>query len=180
MHWMEDRVSDSAPSETVAGTPQHAFKEYEWLAQIDPSYDKARRDLAALVWAPAAPSLAVKYREIIAVVILGCRAYPTIESHLRRALAEGATLREVLEGFETAAILGGFPALHYALPFLSALHEEFGDAILDARMARATFARTRDRPETPVPQPPRPSPVACASGRGSTQSIRPMTRRAAT
>ena len=33
-------------------------------------------------------------REIIAAVILGCRAYPTIDVHLRRALAEGATLRE--------------------------------------------------------------------------------------
>jgi alkylhydroperoxidase/carboxymuconolactone decarboxylase family protein YurZ len=111
-------------------TPQHAFREFDWLARVDPAYETARRELARMVWAPAKPALALKYREIIGAVILGCRAYPTIDAHLRRALAEGATLREVLEGFETAAILGGFPALHYALPFLAALHEEFGDGIL--------------------------------------------------
>ena len=111
-------------------TPPHAFKQFEWLARIDPAFEEARQNLARLVWAPAAPALAVKYREIITAVILGCRAYPSIDVHLRRALAEGATLREVLEGFQTAAILGGFPALHYALPFMIALHEEFGDSIL--------------------------------------------------
>jgi len=115
---------------TVAATPPHAFKQFEWLAKIDPAYEAARDQLARLVWAPTAPALAVKYREIIAAVILGCRAYPSIDVHLRRAVAEGATLREVLEGFQTAAILGGFPALHYALPFMIALHEELGDRIL--------------------------------------------------
>jgi alkylhydroperoxidase/carboxymuconolactone decarboxylase family protein YurZ len=115
----------------VTASAPHAFSQYRWLAQIDPSYEDARQRLAALVWTPAQPALAVKYREIIAAVILGCRSYPSIESHLRDALAAGASLREVLEGFETAAILGGFPVLHYALPWLMALHEEFGDAILD-------------------------------------------------
>lgn len=123
-------MTDVKLNGTVAKTPQHTFKEFEWLARIDPAYEEARCNLARLVWTPAAPALAVKYREIIAAVILGCRAYPSIDVHLRRALAEGATLREVLEGFQTAAILGGFPALHYALPFMIALHEEFGDRIL--------------------------------------------------
>ena len=123
-------VSETNLTGTVAKTPQHDFREFQWLSRIDPAFEEARRNLAAQVWAPAAPALAVKYREIIAAVILGCRAYPTIDVHLRRALAEGATLREVLEGFQTAAILGGFPALHYALPFMIALHEEFGDSIL--------------------------------------------------
>ncbi|MEO8386651.1 MAG: carboxymuconolactone decarboxylase family protein [Betaproteobacteria bacterium] len=117
-------------SDTVAKTPMHAFNQFEWLAKIDPAFEEARRNLARLVWTPATPALAVKYREIIAAVILGCRSYPSIEVHLRRAVAEGATLREVLEGFQTAAILGGFPALHYALPYLITLHEELGDKIL--------------------------------------------------
>ena len=130
-------MSDSALREKVAATAQHAFKQFDWLAQMDPEFDKARRSLAALVWTPARPALEVKYREIIAAVILGCRTYPSMESHLRRALAEGATLREILEGFETGAILGGFPVLHYALPFLIALQEEFGDEILgDPPVAR--------------------------------------------
>ena len=115
----------------MSNTPPNAITEFDWLARIDPAFERARRDLARLAWSPAAPALAVKYREIIAAVILGCRSYPTIDLHLRRALAEGATLREVLEGFQVAAILGGFPALDYALPYMIALHEEFGDAILD-------------------------------------------------
>ena len=97
---------------------------------MDPAYDAAHRELSRIVWHRESPALHTKYREIITAVILGCRAYPTIDMHLRRALAEGATLREIVEAFEVAAILGGFPAIHYALPFFSALHQEFGDAIL--------------------------------------------------
>jgi len=131
------------PNGSVSGatTPQHAFTVFEWLARVDPAFENARRALAALVWTPAEPALAVKYREIIAAVILGCRSYPSIEVHLRRALAEGATLREVLDGFEVAAILGGFPALHYALPFMIALHEEYGDKIL-GEPGRPDIAKT--------------------------------------
>lgn len=122
--------SDS-PDAGLTPTP-HAFAAYEWLARVDPAFEAERQKLARLTWAPAAPALAVKYREIIAAVILACRASPTIEAHLRRALAEGASLREALEGFQVAAILGGFPALHFALPFLQALHQEFGDSALGA------------------------------------------------
>jgi alkylhydroperoxidase/carboxymuconolactone decarboxylase family protein YurZ len=142
--------------------------------RIDPAYETARRELARIVWAPAKPALALKYREIIGAVILGCRAYPTIDAHLRRALAEGATLREVLEGFETAAILGGFPALHYALPFLAALHEEFGDGILGDAPAKPPRVPLR------AARPPARCRAACASGRGSTRPIRPTTGRAVT
>ena len=135
-------MTDVNSQQTAAKSPVHAFQQFEWLARIDPAYEDARRHLARLVWAPAAPALAVKYREIIAAVILGCRAYPSIDVHLRRALAEGASLREVLEGFQTAAILGGFPALHYALPFMIALHEEMGDKILGG-VAAAPIAAVR-------------------------------------
>lgn len=137
-------------NQPVTKTLPPSFREFEWLARIDPAYDEARCNLGRLVWAPAAPALAVKYREIIAAVILGCRSYPSIDVHLRRALAEGATLREVLEGFQTAAILGGFPALHYALPFMIALHEEFGDKILGEPVRAAILKKTEDgtRPAT--------------------------------
>lgn len=134
-------------SANAAKTPQHASREFDWLARMDPAYEAARRRLATQAWTPESPALAVKYREIIAAVILGCRAYPTIDVHLRRALAEGATLREVVEGFETAAILGGFPAIHYALPFMTALHEEFGDQILgDARLTPPAQLAKADAP----------------------------------
>jgi alkylhydroperoxidase/carboxymuconolactone decarboxylase family protein YurZ len=129
-----------------ANPTRHADTAFDWLSRVDPAYDGARRVLADMVWSPSAPSLALKYREIIAAVILGCRAYPTIEDHLRRALAQGATLREIVEAFETAAILGGFPAIHYALPFFIALHEEFGDKILGGAMP----ARNEEAPP-PLP-----------------------------
>jgi alkylhydroperoxidase/carboxymuconolactone decarboxylase family protein YurZ len=114
---------------------QDAIEAYEWLARIDPAYDDARRKLAQLVEAPGTPTLAVKYREIIMAVVLGCRRDPAIDTHLRRALSAGATLRDMLEAFQAAVVLDGFPALHYALPFLAALHKEFGDKILGVKIA---------------------------------------------
>ena len=116
---------------TPAGTPGHAFEQFEWLARMDPDYEAARRRLADRVWMPGKPALELKYREIIAAVVLGYRTYPTVDAHLRRALAAGATLREILEGFQAGAILGGFTMLHYTLPYMIALHEELGDDILD-------------------------------------------------
>ena len=118
----------------MAGTrnmPEHPCDAFEWLAHLHPEYEAARRRLASQVWAPEQPVLAVKYREIIAAVILGYRTYPSVDTHLRRALAAGATLREILEGFEAAAILGGFTMLHYTLPYMIRLHEEFGDTLID-------------------------------------------------
>jgi alkylhydroperoxidase/carboxymuconolactone decarboxylase family protein YurZ len=124
-------VADSKAASSAANPANHAFPSYEWLARIDPSYEEARRRLAGLVWTPKAPALTVKYREIIAAVILGYRTYPSVESHLRGALAHGASLREILEGFEAAAILGGFTMLHFTLPYMIALHEELGDEVLN-------------------------------------------------
>lgn len=106
----------------------HDSPERAWLARMDPSYATALRELEALVARPAQPALACRYREIIAAVILACRGHPAIERHLRRARTEGASLREMLEAFETAAILGGFTVLDDALPCLIALQAEYGDA----------------------------------------------------
>lgn len=120
--------------------------ELEWLARMDSSYAGALSELARLVWAPAAPALALKYRHIIASVILGCRSDPAIEVHLRGALAAGASVRELLEGFETAAILGGFPVLHFALPCLRRLHEESRQGT-DERAAADNESAARDDDE---------------------------------
>jgi alkylhydroperoxidase/carboxymuconolactone decarboxylase family protein YurZ len=130
-------MAHAAGGSAAAKTPKHAFKEFDWLARVDPDYEEARRNLTGKVWTPENPALAVKYREIIAAVVLGYRTYPSMEAHLRRALAEGATLREILEGFEAAAILGGFTMLHFALPYFIRLHEEFGNDIIDGPGGRA-------------------------------------------
>jgi alkylhydroperoxidase/carboxymuconolactone decarboxylase family protein YurZ len=111
--------------------PKHAFEQYEWLARMDPGYDSARRRLAGEVWTPGKPALEVKYREIVAATVLAYRTYPSVESHLRSAVEAGATLREILEGLQAGATLGGFTVLHYTIPYLIALNEEFGDDIID-------------------------------------------------
>ncbi|MCC7487608.1 MAG: carboxymuconolactone decarboxylase family protein [Burkholderiales bacterium] len=134
-----------------ANPAAHGFGQYEWLARMDPAYDEARRRLADRVWTPENPALAVEYREIIAAVILGYRTYPSVESHLRRALAEGATLREILEGFEAAAVVGGFTMLHFTLPYFIKLHEEFGDDVIDgAGRAASTWGPAAQSGATPT------------------------------
>ena len=96
----------------------YAFKEFEWLGEQHPEYEAARRAFSSAVYDPAHSVLTVKFREIIVACVLAQRHYPTLESHMRRAMREGATLQELIEAFEAAAVPGGFPLLHYALPFL--------------------------------------------------------------
>ena len=100
------------------------MREWAWLDAVDPAYDGARRDITALVWTPRAPALPVRIRELVASAVLAYRAFPTLDAHLRRAVREGASIRELVETMETAALPGGFPVLHFALPFLRAIHDD--------------------------------------------------------
>ena len=102
----------------------YGFPEWEWLAEKDPAFEKARLDFSAVVFTPENPALPVKYRELIESVILAYRGYPTVGAHVRRALREGATMQEVIEAFECATVAGGMPVLHYALPFLIEIDKE--------------------------------------------------------
>ena len=56
--------------------------------------------------------------------MLAFRGYPTIDIHLRRALAEGATMLELIEAMQVAAVPGGSPTLHFALTHLKAIADE--------------------------------------------------------
>jgi alkylhydroperoxidase/carboxymuconolactone decarboxylase family protein YurZ len=100
------------------------FPAYDWLAKQDPVFEEARQRLVSLVYTPVNPALPVKYRELIVAAILASRGYPTIDVHLRRALREGASMQEVIEAMETAAIPGGFPTLHFALTYLVKIAED--------------------------------------------------------
>ena len=71
----------------------YSFAEFEWLAEKDPAYEKARLDYASMIYTPENPALPVKYREIIAAVILAFRGHPTLDRHVRRALREGRRCR---------------------------------------------------------------------------------------
>ena len=102
----------------------YSFPEFEWLAEKDPAYEKARLDYAAMIYTRENPVLPVKFREIIAAVILAFRGHPTLDRHVRRALREGATMQEVIEAFEVATVPGGMPVLHFALPYLIEIDRE--------------------------------------------------------
>lgn len=121
-------ASIDQPHPSVRESRGHSFPEFEWLARFDPAYENARRGLTAAVWVPEDPALPIKYREVIASVILAMRGYHTIDAHLRRAIENGATVRQLVEALQTATVPGGMTCLHFALPHLKALHEEYGDA----------------------------------------------------
>jgi alkylhydroperoxidase/carboxymuconolactone decarboxylase family protein YurZ len=111
---------------TVAKGPavSRGMSEWAWLDQIDPAYEQAHQNLTRLVWTPTAPVLPVKVRELVACVVLAYRSFPTLDGHLRRAVREGASVREAVEAMQAAAMPGGFPLIHFALPYLSKLHDE--------------------------------------------------------
>ena len=102
----------------------YSYPEFEWLAKQDPTYEQARLAYGAAIYTRENPVLPVKYREIIASVVLAFRGYPSIGPHIRRAIREGATMQEVLEAFEVATVPGGFPVLHFALPYLIEVDKE--------------------------------------------------------
>ena len=117
-------AATASSKKSATGPVSRGMREWAWLDQMDPAYDGARRDITALVWTPAAPVLPVKIRELVACVVLAYRTFPTLDGHLRRAVREGASVRELLEGMEAASLPGGFPILHYSLPFLNTIHDE--------------------------------------------------------
>jgi alkylhydroperoxidase/carboxymuconolactone decarboxylase family protein YurZ len=115
----------AAPGEShPARTARHALTVWPWMQEHYPEYEHARGAVVSLLWTPQAPVLAVKYREICAAMILALRFYPTVPNHMRRAIAEGATLQEIVEAVQVTALLGGMCVLHFCLPFLKEIQEE--------------------------------------------------------
>ena len=102
----------------------YASPVFEWLAKKDPEHERARQAYNRLIFTPENPAFPVKYREIVMAVVLAYRGYPSMGKHIRRALREGATVQEVIEAFETAAIPGGMPVLHQALDCLIEIEQE--------------------------------------------------------
>ena len=73
----------------------------------------------------AGKALPVKTRECIAIGVLAFRGSVNgVYEHIRRALRHGATMQEILEAIETAAIPGGAPTLATGLQALMKVEEE--------------------------------------------------------
>lgn len=108
----------------MADTRGYHFPEFEWIAGKDEAYEKARLTFSNLVYNRTDFGLPIKYRELIVAVVLAGRGHPTVGVHVRRAIREGLTMEEALDGFESAAIPGGAPLLHFGLPFLIEIDKE--------------------------------------------------------
>jgi len=114
----------SGESAAPAKTGKHALTVWPWMQEHYPEYEEARGKLTEMLWTPQKPTLAVKYRELCASTILALRFYPTVPVHMRRAIKEGATVAELVEAIQVAALLGGMAVLHFCLPFLKEIQEE--------------------------------------------------------
>ena len=110
------------------GTPvmDDVFAAPDWLRQAYPEFVAAREHMVDVAFSPDG-ALPLRLKEIVAVCVLAYRHDPTIGTHMRRALAAGATLREIVEGLMSASTPGGQPCLHYAMDDLKKLIEELGE-----------------------------------------------------
>jgi len=103
----------------------HVHNVFEYLAEIDPEFLQAYNDLAVLNfnYAEAAQGRAIdaKTKELIAVALLAAVRGNTTRQHIKRALALGATRREVVEALEMAMHITGAPSLEFGLTEMMAL-----------------------------------------------------------
>jgi len=117
------------------------FASPDWLKTSYPEIVDARERMAKLVFSSDG-ALPLRIKEIVAVAVLAYRHDPTIETHMRRALAAGATVREIIEGVMAVCTPGGQPCLHHSTPPLKILIEELG-AEASRRPAPGTSIKAR-------------------------------------
>lgn len=121
-------VVTAGPGDGLDERTGYAVAEFDWMRRWTPEYDDARRDLLSFIQTPVGSALPVRYREIITAGILAFRGDPATETHLRRALREGASMRELIEAMQVAGVPGGAPTLQFALGCLMRIAEELGIA----------------------------------------------------
>ena len=96
----------------------------DWLAQEDPEYMMVRQPFSDFS-AGDGGELAVKYRELVMIGILAFRGrQEAVVAHMRRAIAHGASKRELLEALYAAQIPGGGPTLSVGVQALIQLQTE--------------------------------------------------------
>jgi alkylhydroperoxidase/carboxymuconolactone decarboxylase family protein YurZ len=96
----------------------------EWLAKEDPEYMQVRQPLSEYSTGDG-KALSIKYREMVMIGILAFRGRQEgVLAHMRRAIAHGATKRELLEAVYAAQIPGGGPTLSAGIQSLMQLAQE--------------------------------------------------------
>jgi alkylhydroperoxidase/carboxymuconolactone decarboxylase family protein YurZ len=103
---------------------------YEKIARLDPEYFEKLKGLYVDATFGRDGALPRKTKELIMVGITCALNRPRgVRLHSERALALGATPREVLEAMETAAIPGGMPGLWLGVETLEEILQRKGIAI---------------------------------------------------
>jgi alkylhydroperoxidase/carboxymuconolactone decarboxylase family protein YurZ len=103
---------------------------YEKIARLDPEYFEKLKGLYVDATFGREGALSRKIRELIMVGITCALNRPRgVRLHSERALALGATPREVLEAMETAAIPGGMPGLWLGVETLDEILQRRGIAL---------------------------------------------------
>jgi len=121
---MSEQQSGSDKSLAQATSP-YGYAYWEWVAREDPEYVKARTPLSELSVGEG-KALGIKYREMVIIGILAFRGagQEGMHAHIRRAIAHGATKRELLEAIESAAVPGGGPTFAAGVRALMQLDAE--------------------------------------------------------
>lgn len=124
-----ERIADGPACDRRTGR-EFIHGAWRWMEDNYPEYQDVRRELNRLMLMPEDGSLEVRHREIVTAAVLACRSYPTAISHLCRVVDEGGSLEEMVEGMQVAALFGGAPVFHHALPFLKQIHDEIETSTL--------------------------------------------------
>lgn len=109
----------AAPAASPYGYPY-----WDWVAREDPEYVKARQPLSELSIGEG-KELSIKHREMVIIGILAYRCRQEgVVAHMRRAIAHGASKRELLEAIQAAAVPGGGPTFSTGVQALMQLDNE--------------------------------------------------------
>jgi len=105
------KSAKSPKTSTATGGSPYGYAFTDWLAREDPEFMKARAPLSTLSFGEG-KELSVKHKEMVIIGILAFRGREDgVVAHMRRAVAHGATKRELLEAVQAAAVPGGGPTL---------------------------------------------------------------------
>ena len=98
---------------------------FEYLDGKDPEFLKAYNELAVLNFnygeSAKGRALSSKLKELIAVALLASVRGDTTGQHIQKALAHGASKREVIEALEMSMHITGAPSLEFGLRQLMGL-----------------------------------------------------------
>jgi alkylhydroperoxidase/carboxymuconolactone decarboxylase family protein YurZ len=117
------RSTPAAPPSGQTASP-YGYPFWDWVAREDPEYVTARQPLSDLSIG-AGKELSIKHREMVIIGILAYRSRQEgVVAHMRRAIAHGATKRELLEAVQSAAVPGGGPTFSTGVQALMQLDQE--------------------------------------------------------